>query len=117
MTIKKFNLRWDDFRYNFHETLKDIKVDESLCDISLVTEDEQILKAHKLVLSATSQYFQSIFKKTHDHHPNMFVFMPGIDFENLNHLLTYMYEGEVQVRLATRIFEGFGEVLLKEFRL
>jgi len=97
MTIKKFNLRWDDFRDNFHERLRDVKADESLCDISLVTEDEQIVKAHKLVLSATSQYFQNIFKKIHPNH-HMLLFLPGIDFENLNHLLSYMYEGEVQVR-------------------
>ena len=51
--------------------------------------------SHKLVLSTCSEYFEQIFEKTECKHP--FIVLTGIKPQELEALLTYMYEGSVNV--------------------
>jgi len=53
------------------------------------------LKAHKIVLSACSPYFQSMFYNTPDKHP--VVFLKDVRYDEMKALLEFMYRGEVSV--------------------
>jgi len=53
------------------------------------------LKAHKMVLSACSPYFQSMFYNTPDKHP--VVFLKDVRYDEMKALLEFMYRGEVSV--------------------
>jgi len=61
----------------------------------LVSDDQHQVKAHKLVLSASSEYFKNIFKKTKVSNP--FLCLDGISSTDLENILDYIYNGEVEI--------------------
>ena len=63
-------------------------------DVTLACEGLQ-LKAHKMVLSACSPYFQAMLYNTPDRHP--IVFLRDVRYEEMKALLEFMYRGEVSV--------------------
>ncbi|RXG56326.1 Longitudinals lacking protein-like [Armadillidium vulgare] len=87
-------------RADEHEDLFRTKVqalwqEECFIDVTLACDDK-FVKAHKLVLSAYSDYFKRIFSSiTYNHHP--VVFMNNVSFEVLQAILEFMYCGEVNV--------------------
>ncbi|KAL4085410.1 hypothetical protein QTP88_027269 [Uroleucon formosanum] len=46
---------------NVHKGLQSLRNNEVFCDIKLKTEDNKIINAHKVVLSAASPYFNAMF--------------------------------------------------------
>jgi len=68
--------------------------DQALVDVTVSCPDGK-LKAHKLVLSACSPYFESVFKENPCKHPVLI--MKGISYKEMSCLLEYMYKGEVDV--------------------
>ena len=71
--------------------------EEYLHDVTLVSDDHNKIPAHKLVLSACSEYFKSIFK--HNSKPNVhpLLCLDGITAEDLKSILDYIYNGEVNI--------------------
>ena len=55
---------------------------------------EQI-KVHKLVLSACSEYFKSIFRKNKHSHP--FLCLEGLSSIDVRNVMDYIYNGEVKI--------------------
>ena len=92
---EKFNLHWNDFQSNILQTFKRIRKDKDFLNVTLVTEDEVQLEAHKVILSASSPFLENILKKSSHKHP--LLFLSGISSYNLNLILDYVYFGEVQV--------------------
>lgn len=74
--------------------LQELRTKEELLDVTLACEDETI-EAHKVVLSASSLFFQSIFKKTKQPHP--FIYLRGVFYKDLVALLDYIYTGKAQI--------------------
>ena len=69
--------------------------EDFLQDVTLVGDDNSQIAAHKLVLSACSEYFNSIFKRNKHFHP--FLCLEGVNSMEIKNLLAYMYNGEVSV--------------------
>lgn len=63
-------------------------------DVTLAVEG-LYLKAHKMVLSACSPYFQTLFVNNPDKHP--IVFLKDVPYSDMRSLLDFMYKGEVSV--------------------
>ncbi len=63
--------------------------------MSIILYDFLQLKAHKMVLSACSPYFQSMLYNTPDRHP--IVFLRDVRYHEMKALLEFMYRGEVSV--------------------
>ena len=72
-------------------------------DVTLVTDDGQHIKAHKIILSAGSHLFSDIFLKSNQ--TNMLIYLKGIDSVQLEYILDFLYNGEASV----------GQEELKEF--
>ncbi|XP_043212602.1 protein bric-a-brac 2-like, partial [Amphibalanus amphitrite] len=66
----------------------------SLVDVTLSCEG-QSLKAHKLVLSACSPYFKTLFQDHSEAHP--IVILKDVKFAELRSIIQFMYKGEVEV--------------------
>ena len=64
----KVTLNWSDFEANASKAFGLIRDEDFLQDVTLVGEDDSQIAAHKLVLSACSEYFKNVFKK--NKHPN-----------------------------------------------
>ena len=93
---EKFCLKWNDF-HSFHSTsFGTLRNEEYLHDVTLVTDDHRQISAHKLVLSACSQYFKNIFKNNSKHsHPLLCI--GGVSSKQLSMIMDYVYNGEVQI--------------------
>ena len=72
-----------------------LRDDQRLFDVTLVTDDWQHIQAHKIILSAGSQFFSDIFLKSN--HANMLIYLKGIHSVHFEHLLDFIYTGEVSV--------------------
>ena len=57
--------------------------------------DNHQVAAHKLVLSSCSEYFKNIFKNNKHSHP--LICLDGITSTELDNILNYMYDGEVNI--------------------
>ena len=92
---EKFCLRWNNFGSNIGSAFKDLKNEEHLFDVSIVCNDNKIVKAHKLILSACSPFFRLIFKSHPHQHP--LLYLKGVNHDDIAAILEFMYQGEVNV--------------------
>ena len=93
---EKFSLKWNDFHSVASTSFGMLRNEEYLHDVTLVTDDQHQVSAHKLVLSACSQYFKNIFKNNSKHsHP--LLCLEGISSKQLSMIMDYVYNGEVQI--------------------
>ena len=92
---KRFSLKWTDFQSVVSQSFSVLRQEEDFYDVTLVSEDETQIQAHKLVLSASSSFFKSILKKNSHSHP--LLYLSGVDSKSLGFVLDYIYQGEVQV--------------------
>ena len=69
--------------------------EDYLHDVTLVGDDHTQLSAHKLVLSACSEYFREIF--TRNKHSNTLLCLEELSKQDITNVLDYMYNGEVQI--------------------
>ena len=91
----KFCLKWNDFRENISSALGSMREDTDFSDLTLVCEDGQQVEVHKVILAASSQFFQSILRgKKHSH---AFIYMRGVNFDDLVVILNYIYHGEAYI--------------------
>jgi len=94
MTNEKFCLRWNDFEVNISSALKELRDDKDFFDVTLACDDEQI-QAHKVILSACSPFFRSILRLNPHQHP--LLYLKGVKYQELQSVLCFMYQGEVNV--------------------
>lgn len=94
MSSQRFCLRWNNHQSNLLSVFDQLLHDESFVDVTLAVEG-QLLKAHKMVLSACSPYFQALFINHPDKHP--IVILKDVPYTDMRSLLDFMYRGEVSV--------------------
>ena len=91
-----FCLKWNDFHTSVTTSFAEIRQENDLFDVTLICEGHT-LQAHKLVLSACSGAFKSLFKVNLKSHKDPVIYLWDIKAADLNLLLDFMYEGEVNV--------------------
>lgn len=94
MTSQRFCLRWNNHQTNLLAVFDQLLHDETFIDVTLAVEGQH-LKAHKMVLSACSPYFQQLFVSHPEKHP--IVILRDVPFKDMKCLLDFMYRGEVSV--------------------
>ena len=88
-------MKWNDFQFNVSKSFNTLRKEEELFDVTLVSDDEQHIQAHKMILSASSEFFKNIIKKSN--HSNPLIFLSGVTSIELYRVMDYIYEGEVQL--------------------
>ncbi|XP_053623727.1 protein bric-a-brac 1-like isoform X2 [Plodia interpunctella] len=91
---QQFCLRWNNYQSNLTNCFDQLLRTQSFVDVTLSCEG-QSLKAHKVVLSACSPYFQSLLMDNPCNHP--IIIMRDIKFSDLKSLVDFMYRGEINV--------------------
>ena len=67
------------------------------CDVTLLSEDLAHVPAHKLILSGSSGFFQTILRNfPSESHP--LIYLKGVKQRDLNDILSFIYTGEAGVR-------------------
>ena len=105
--MDKFCLNWSGYDANIRSYFKTLREDPILADVTLVTDDGQHIQAHKIILSAVSNFFSDIFMKSN--HSNMLVYLKGISSDMLEPVIDYIYYGEafiIQEQLKVFIETG-----------
>ncbi|KAJ1529421.1 hypothetical protein ONE63_006200 [Megalurothrips usitatus] len=92
MAAEQFCLRWNNFQSNIASALGSLKAEQDLVDVTLTCGGRSV-KAHKVILSACSPYFRSVFKENPCQHP--VVILKDVRYDDVLALLSFMYQGEV----------------------
>ena len=100
------------FEHRAKNAFRDLTHTHDFVDVTLVSEDNQQFKAHKVILSSGSNFFREILGS--NPHPHPLIFMRGVDTTSLASILKLMYLGEVEVALES--FDNFIN-LAKELNL
>ena len=87
-----FTLSWDDFNQKCPKVFKELWLDTDLSDVTLATEDNDQLAAHKVILAASSPFFKRLLEKNQNPHP--LLFLMGVKTVQLRQLLSYIYLGK-----------------------
>ena len=59
---EKLCLEWNKFKENISSAFGDLRQDKEFTDVTLACEDGQQVEAHKVVLVASSPFFQNLLK-------------------------------------------------------
>lgn len=95
MGSEHYCLRWNNHQNNLLGVFSQLLQDESLVDVTLACAEGHSIRAHKVVLSACSSYFRSLFVDHPGRHP--IVILKDVSFSELRTLVEFMYRGEVNV--------------------
>ena len=87
-----FTLSWDDFNQKCPRVFTELWLDTDLSDITLATEDEGQLTAHKVILAASSPFFKRLL--TNNVNPHPLIYLMGVKMTQLQQLLSYIYLGK-----------------------
>ena len=93
--MEKLSLKWNDFHTKVAQSFGLLRKEEDFFDVTLVSEDEVQISAHKLVLASSSSFFKSVLRKSSHSHP--LIYLSGVNSVNLEFVMNYIYLGEVQI--------------------
>ena len=94
---EKFSLKWNDFQSNVSKSFGALRNENYLHDVTLVGDDHHQISAHRVVLSACSEYFKSIFKNSNYPMQHPVLCLSGIISSDFNNILDYIYNGQIQI--------------------
>ena len=92
---EKFCLKWNNFQQNIATSYRELREAQDFSDVTLVCEEDQQIKAHRVILSAFSPIFMSILKTNKHSHP--LIYMRNIKIKDLIAIVDFMYHGEVNI--------------------
>ena len=95
MALDRFNLAWNDFEKCVSNSFKELLDNGYFVDVTLASDDDYHIKAHKVVLSTCSPVLKSILEKHPHQHP--LIYMSGIKYQELKAIINFMYVGETEV--------------------
>jgi len=111
--MEKYCLKRNEFESNIRESFRNLRDAERFFDVTLVTDDGQHMKAHKMMLIAGSDFFSDIFLKAG--HSNMLIYLKGISSADFENIIDFLYNGEVNVAQGelTQFLETAQELKVK----
>jgi hypothetical protein len=92
------DLRRKDFSSWTERILRKAHAQQDFSDVTLVSADDEVVPAHKIILSSSSSFFEKLFTK--HNHPNPLIFLNGVSGTVLGQILDFIYLGETRVDVA-----------------
>ena len=92
---EKLCLQWNDFQDNIKIAFGNLREDVDFADVTLACEDGQQVEAHKVILAASSPFFQKLLGR--NKHPHPLIFMRGVKSDDLLAIVDFIYCGEANV--------------------
>ena len=87
---EKYNMKWHTYPDHLKEMLHNMRTSDNFTDVTLVCDDQKEIKAHKVVLSACSSVFNSIFTQ----HNLPLIYLRGIQHVEMESILQFIYLGQ-----------------------
>jgi len=95
MVSKRVNLCRDDFSSSVSNSVRNLIKDQNFTDVTLVSEHNEQIKAHKVILSSSSKFFEKILTMNPHQHP--LIYLKGVKQELLQQIIEFIYIGEVKL--------------------
>ncbi|XP_068203338.1 sex determination protein fruitless-like [Palaemon carinicauda] len=89
-----FCLRWNNYQSSMVGVLRSLLEEGQFVDVTLACDGRR-LKAHKLMLSACSNFFRQLLKENPSDHP--IIFLRDVRFWELESIMDFIYNGQVNV--------------------
>ena len=92
---EKFVLKWNDFQQNIASSYKELRTDSDFCDVTLVSEEDVHIEAHRIILAASSPFFNGVLKRNKHSHP--MIYMRRLKARDLVAIVDFIYHGEANI--------------------
>lgn len=92
---RQYCLKWNNHPRNVANVFERLRQEELFVDVSLATSDRQIIRAHRVLLSAGSGYLEKVLAMNPSDHPT--VVLSSVRYKELKLLVDFMYSGEISV--------------------
>ena len=93
---EEFQLKWSEFQSNVIMSFQSLRQQADFSDVTLVSGDgHQRFEAHKLILASGSDFFKTLLSDNSNPHP--LIYLRGVKAKQLEILLEYIYQGEVNI--------------------
>ena len=92
---EKLCLQWNDFQENVKNAFGNLRDCTDFVDVTLACEDGRDIEAHRVILVASSPFFQRILKRNKHNHP--MIYMRGMKSDDLTAIVDFLYYGEAKV--------------------
>lgn len=89
-----YSLKWNDYSVKLVTAFQSLRDEEDFVDVTVACDGHQY-SAHKMVLSACSPYFRAMLRANPCQHP--IVILKDVGHSELERLLEFMYNGEVNI--------------------
>ena len=93
---ENIQLSWSEFQTATTRFISSVQNSNDFVDVTLACDDDKMVEAHRVVISAGSSFFEGILRKTGGH-PHPLLYLRGIKKEQLDSILTFLYRGETSV--------------------
>merc|ERR1712110_576025 len=91
----QYCLKWNNHKLNVSGVFDRLRATQQFCDLTLSSADKRNIKCHRILLCAGSGYLEEILTENPSEHPT--IVLSQINYEELKHLVDFMYSGEVAV--------------------
>lgn len=107
-------LTWHDYHGHLKEMMKDM-LHDNFADITLISHDKKMVKAHKNILSAFSATFEEILSE--EQQSTAMIYLRGVNYSELVSIMQFIYLGEVSISLESlnEFIEVAKSLELKQF--
>ena len=92
---EKLCIQWNDFKENVAIAFTNIREEKDFTDVTLACEDGEQVEAHKVILAASSPFFQKLLGRTKHAHP--LIFMRGVKSTEMVAIVDFLYCGETNI--------------------
>ena len=89
-----FIIKLDNHDQAWSSALHSLWESEEFLDVTIACDDGQV-EAHKVILSAASQFFRSILKRNPHSHP--LLYLKGTKTKDMISMLNFIYAGESEI--------------------
>ncbi len=92
---EKFCLKWNDFHKNISTSFLELKQYTEFTDVTLACDGNQRIEAHRVILSASNDFFRDLLKQTKHSHPLIYIIV--MKAKDLVSVVDFVYYVEVNI--------------------
>lgn len=93
---QQYCLKWNNYQESLSSTFSELLASDSLVDVTLSCDGHQVVRAHRLLLSACSPYFRQLLSGLSSwEHP--VIVLQDVQNRDLQGIVHFIYHGEVSI--------------------
>ena len=97
MHSEKYTLTWHSYPDYLREIMQEMMTTENFTDVTIVTDDQKTIKAHRNILSACSPVFKNILQIEVNNCSHPVIYLRGIQHSEIESILRFIYLGEANL--------------------